>query len=339
MKPKISIIIPARNEEQFIAGCLDSILNNSIDAALVEVFVVDGMSEDQSRKIVQKFSDNYPSVHLLDNPRKSTPFALNIGILRAVGDYIMILGAHSELSGTYLKDCLTIFAESPEIGCVGGRMDSVFENDSSRIISLAMSSPFGVGNVYFRTGLREGFVDTVAFGMYRREVVEKVGLFDEKLVRNQDDEYNYRVLKNNYKIFLSQKLNCKYYVRASFKKLLRQYFQYGYWKVFVGRKHRALTSFRQLVPFLWVCFLILGLFLSVFCDNCRLVFYSILSVYLIFALIFARKKSSDFMDIIKICYTFFILHLSYGYGYFVGVYDFIILRKEHSNEKCSKMTR
>jgi len=178
----------------------------------------------------------------------------------------------------------------------------------------------------------------VAFGMYKREVIKKVGLFDENLIRNQDDEYNYRLLKNNFKIFLSKKLSCTYYVRASFRNLFRQYFQYGYWKVFVGRKHKALTSLRQLVPFFWVCFLFIGMVSTFLTNSFNFIFFCILSFYVILALQFAIRKSSDPLDVIRICYVFFILHFSYGLGYFMGVIDFLILNKERG-QRYTKITR
>jgi GT2 family glycosyltransferase len=121
-----------------------------------------------------------------------------------------------------------------------------------------MSSVFGVGNAHFRTGGKSGCVDTVAFGAYRREVFERVGFFDEELARNQDDEFNYRVVQGGFKIFLDPAIQSDYFVRGSISKLYKQYDQYGYWKVFVNKKHGAVTTLRQLAPPLWVLFLLMG---------------------------------------------------------------------------------
>ncbi|MFT6715636.1 MAG: GT2 family glycosyltransferase [Saprospiraceae bacterium] len=134
----------------------------------------------------------------------------------------IILGAHSKVAPGFIKENVKCLAEQgSEVGCVGGVIDNVYENDTAEIIGLSMSSSFGVGDSYFRTGNKDGFVDTVAFGAYRKEVFDKIGYFDEDLARNQDDEFNFRLLKAGYKIFLTQKIKCEYFVRASFSKLIR----------------------------------------------------------------------------------------------------------------------
>ena len=190
-----------------------------------------------------------------------------------------------------------------------------------------MSSAFGVGNAHFRTGSKNGFVDTVAFGAYRNEVFEKIGYFDEDLIRNQDDEFNFRLLQNGFKIYLNSNIKSKYYVRASFSKLYKQYYQYGYWKVYVNKKHKAVTSIRQLVPLFFVLFLFLGFTLSFLHWILGTLFSLGLLAYIGLAIVFASQKSTSFEKITGIAYTFFLLHFSYGLGYLVGIFDFIALNK------------
>jgi len=203
----------------------------------------------------------------------------------------------------------------------------VYENETSQIIGAAMSSSFGVGNAHFRTGNKSGFVDTVAFGAYKKEIFEIVGFFDEELIRNQDDEFNFRVTKNGYKIYLNHEIKCKYYVRASFKKLFKQYYQYGYWKVYVNVLHKTVTTIRQLVPAAFVSYLMV-LFLSILVGLKFFLFLSLfLVLYLLLAVFIAIKQSSVSFKALKIAFTFFVLHFSYGIGYLKGILDFFVLQK------------
>jgi glycosyltransferase involved in cell wall biosynthesis len=254
----VSIIIPCKNEELYIERCINSILDNSYPKDLVTIYVCDGRSSDTTANIVRKISEVDKRVNLLVNEQETTPFALNLGLKTSSADIKIILGAHSEVDENFISENVNAFEVDKNIGCTGGVLENIYETKTAKTIGLAMSSSFGVGNARFRTGAEDGFVDTVAFGAYRKEVFDKIGYFDESLTRNQDDEFNYRLIKNGFKIYLSNKIKCKYYVRGSYEKLFKQYYQYGYWKVFVGKKHNAVTSVRQLVPFLFVVFLILG---------------------------------------------------------------------------------
>jgi GT2 family glycosyltransferase len=221
--------------------------------------------------------------------------------------------------------------------CTGGVLQNEYENSTSKIIGAAMSSSFGVGNAHFRTGSKNGFVDTVAFGAYRKEIFELVGLFDEDLIRNQDDEFNYRITSNGYKIYLNSSIKCRYFVRASYLKLFKQYFQYGYWKVFVNKKHQSITTLRQLIPLFFVLFLFSWL-ASILISKLVFLFLSGFGIlYLFLAFLFALKKTKSIVSIISIMYTFFILHSSYGLGYLKGIFDFFTLHK--NIKKQESLTR
>jgi glycosyltransferase involved in cell wall biosynthesis len=328
----VSIAIPCRNEERYIIRCLESIAAQ-VDVENVEVFVCDGKSTDSTPQLVKEYSLSHPQVHLLINEKQSTPFALNLGIKASVSDVVIILGAHSELYPDYVANCIKAFDVDPAIGCAGGIIENVYENETAEVIGKAMSSGFGVGNAHFRTGNKDGFVDTVAFGAYKKEVFEKIGYFDEELIRNQDDEFNYRVIKAGFKIYLARNIRSKYYVRASFEKLYKQYFQYGYWKVYVGMKHRAVTTLRQLIPLFFVLFLVLGLALSFVHLIFLLIYISVLCTYIVAALIAALSRSNGLKQPPRIVYAFLILHISYGFGYLKGIVDFFILRKRIKKEE------
>ena len=195
--PEVSVIVPCRNEVKYIAACLDSVLANDYPKERLEVLVVDGMSEDGTRAVVERYARTCPFIRLVDNPRRVTPAALNLGIASARGSAIMIMGAHAAYPSGYISELVTWLRHSGA-DAVGGRCVTRpgRESVTGRAIAAAVSHPFGIGNSHFRTGAAEPrWVDTVPFGCYRRDVFERVGVFDEELVRNQDDEFNHRILR------------------------------------------------------------------------------------------------------------------------------------------------
>lgn len=333
----VSIIIPCRNEEKYIERCVLSVLECEYPKELITVYVVDGMSDDNTVEIVKNISKTYPQVQLLENHKRTTPFALNIGLRRSDEDVKIILGAHSEVDKQFLKENIETLKIDPFIMCAGGVLENVYENKAAEIIGKAMSSPFGVGNAHFRTGAKDGYVDTVAFGAYRNELFDKIGYFDEELARNQDDEFNFRLLKSGYKIYLNSKIKCRYFVRGSFKKLYKQYYQYGFWKVFVNKKHKEVTTIRQLIPPMFVAYLLVFWMLLFANQYLFLLYISGVLFYLIAAMFFAAKKSSNVSEIFQISYCFLLLHISYGSGYLKGIIDFLVLNKRPNQNV--KMTR
>ncbi len=335
MIKKVSIVIPCRNEEKFILRCLNSIFNSDYPAELIEVLACDGKSDDQTPAIIEEYAKKNSGVRYLVNEKITTPNALNLGINHSSGDVIIILGAHAELSKNYISECVKILNEKHDVQCVGGVLQNISEDKLAEAISLAMSSPFGVGNAHFRTGAKDGYVDTVAFGAYRKEVFSQIGFFDEELVRNQDDEFNFRLLKSGGKIWLTTAASATYYVRSSFTKLFKQYFQYGYWKVYVNKKHKTVTTLRQLVPAAFVlCLYALGIFVILFpyrWEYLALYLFIYFSAASLFAFILTREIKTFFPVII----SFFILHLSYGMGYVEGFVNFILLGKKPSVTQSS----
>lgn len=334
----VSVVIPCFNEEKYIISCLFSICSQKLphDTEL-KVLVCDGKSTDQTIFLIKEFIQTHPEVHYLVNEKRTTPFALNLGITKEDSNVVIIFGAHAVMKENYIRYCIEKLQSSDEIGCVGGIINNIYETKQSSYIGLAMSSPFGVGNAHFRTGTAEGYVDTVAFGAYSREAINQVGLFDEELIRNQDDEYNYRVLKYGYKIWLDPQIQSDYYVRSSIKKLFKQYEQYGYWKVYVNKKHRTVTTIRQLIPFFFVMYLLVGSISSLLSVFCFYVFIGIFLFYVITGIYFARKKTVHLSEILNVFSIFFILHFSYGLGYLKGVFDFFVLNKKIRTQE--KLTR
>jgi glycosyltransferase involved in cell wall biosynthesis len=324
---KVAIIIPCYNEEKFIAACILSCLSQQNNGFELEILVCDGMSVDKTISIVNGISAKHPNVKLIPNPKRITPVALNLGIKNTNAEIIIILGAHSELFPDYVKNCLKALDEHPDAACVGGIIESEYSDGISNAIGLAQSASFGVGNAYFRTGRSAGYVDTVAFGAYRREAFEKAGYFDEELIRNQDDELNFRLLKSGFRIFLDPSIRSGYFVRASYKKLFRQYYQYGFWKVYANKKNSSITTVRQLIPFFFVAFLFFFP-LSFFISHWFFYLYAaILSLYLVLALFSALSSGKTFDLALKMVPAFFILHFSYGLGYLYGIFYFLVMGK------------
>ncbi len=195
--PFVSVIIPCRNEEDAIGPCLDSILQNDYPKDRLQVLVVDGMSSDDTRSALKPYLEQYSFIRLLDNPRRQTPAALNIGIAAAKGDVIMRMDAHYQYPTHYVSRLVHWLQES-EADNVGGILQMEPANDSAmaRAIAAAVTHPFGIGNAYYRLGVsKPRAVDTVPFGCYRSEVFERIGKFDEELLRNQDLEFNLRLRK------------------------------------------------------------------------------------------------------------------------------------------------
>ncbi len=335
--PQVSIIIPCRNEEKYIGKCLQSIVDCEYPKDLLNVYVCDGLSTDNTVATIKTMTEKNPFIHLLINEKQTTQFALNLGLNRDESEIKIILSAHAEIYPDYVDQCIAAFRQDPEIVCVGGSMNNISEDEKTLCISKAMSSPFGIGDAHFRTGLFEGYADTVPFGAYKKVVFETIGYFDEELVRNQDDEFNFRIKKHGFRIFLSRNIKSKYYVRASFRMLFRQYYQYGYWKAYVNKKHQTLFSVRQIIPFLFVMGLLVGF--GLFTKNILQEFYiACLFLYAALSFYFSAKLAQSIHEFFKISLSFFILHFSYGWGYLVGLIAFVILGRKPS-ELSKKMTR
>ena len=181
----ISVICPIYNEEKYIGKCIDSILRQDYPKEDMEVLLVDGMSTDKTREIVLSYCADYPFIRLLDNPRKIVPYAMNIGIQAAKGDIVIRLDAHAIYPDNYFSELVAKLYElhADNVGAVCRTLPAD-DSPKCKAIAAALSSPFGMGNSYFRIGAKEIMqVDTVPFGCYRKEVFDKIGLYDTDLIR------------------------------------------------------------------------------------------------------------------------------------------------------------
>ncbi len=327
---RISVVVPCRNEEGFIGAFLENMLSQDYPQDCLEIIIADGMSTDNTAAIVKGYQRQYPAVQLINNEKQTVPYALNKAIRYATGDIIVRADVHAIYPANYLLELserlITLHADN-----VGGVCETLPADNQrkSRAIAIVMSNWFGVGNSYFRIGaeaVKE--VDTVPFGCFHRALFDRIGFFDEELTRNQDDEFNGRIIKNGGKIYLLPHLKIQYFARDKVSKMLRMFYQYGLFKPLVNIKLGAPATLRQFAPLCFLLGLFFGGLLSCLSQTLFMLYGAVLCLYLVLGL-YACKR-----DIAKdpglLFYTpwlFLLIHLAYGWGYLSGIYTFNLLRK------------
>ena len=251
-RPMVSVIVPCRNEERFIGACLDALLAQTYPRERIEILVADGRSKDGTRRVVERAASRDNRIRVIDNAGRFAASGLNRGIEAAVGSVIIRVDAHGAVATDFIEQNVRLLAAHPEAWSVGGPIVHRGVGATGRAIATAMSHPFGVGNARHRFSDYEGDVDSAAFPAYRRATFDRVGAFDERFVRNQDDELSLRIIRHGGRILVSTAVRFTYHVRERFGGLFRQYLQYGYWKVAVIRKHGRPASLRVFAPVLLV---------------------------------------------------------------------------------------
>jgi GT2 family glycosyltransferase len=262
---------------------------------------------------------------LLDNERLLVSHALNIGLRRARGDVIVLVGGHTEIAPDYLRRCVDLLS-SEQVDAVGGPIETIGETSCAQSIAAAMSSSFGVGGCAFRTVTdRTMLVDTAAFAAYTRAIVNRTGTFDEELVRNQDDEFNYRLRKRGGKILLSPQVRSRYYSRGTIGKLWSQYFQYGYWKVRVAQKHPLQMKLRHFIPAAFVLCVLGSALLAPFHPAAFIAFGMVVTLYAAANLAATLRvcRTTTWKNLPRLPLIFAVLHFSYGLGFLVGLIRFM----------------
>jgi len=335
-EPFVSVIMPIRNEAVFIERAIKSILHQDWPAQKMEILVVDGMSDDGTRQIVEKLSQADSRIKMLDNPRRIVPTAMNIGLAAARGDLFIRVDGHAEVAADFVRKSIRCLREHPDAWVVGGYIETVANNYIGHVIASAMRSPIGVGNSRFRLGDYEGWVDTLAFGTHHKWIVDKIGYFDEELVRNQDDEFNLRIILAGGKIWMSKSIKSKYFPRGSLYKLWRQYFQYGFWRIRTLQKHKRPATFRQLVPLLFVLSILLWGLAGFLWRPFWILLAVEAAIYVIGlfagAAVLGWKSGWQYAPLAPV--VFAILHFGYGLGSLWGIWRFLIFtRKTPGNVK------
>lgn len=326
--PTVSVIIPMRNEEENISWCLQSVVDQEYPKDLMEVLVVDGMSQDSSREIVSDIAKESPIVTLLSNPKQIKAAALNMGIAKSSGQLILPVDAHCFIDPNYVSESVKVLQQT-DAANVGGVVLPIGASFVQQAIGLGMGSFFGIGSSRFRDRENGFYTDTVSFGAYRREVFEKIGLYDEEAQYGEDDELNFRLIKSGGRIFLSPKIKSRYYPRSSFSALWKQYYNFGYGKVRTIRKHGRPAAFRHLVPTVFVLTIIGSLMLYAIRPMFGWLTIAICGGYLVLTILVSAKISLreglKYFPVLPV--VFAILHLSYGIGFLKGIMHFYFLER------------
>lgn len=324
--PILSVVIPCYNEKNYISDCLLSIIRGTFDLARLEIIVVDGLSNDGTRDIIHSFASEYSNIRLIDNVKKTTPVAFNLGIRNAQGDFIMIASAHSTFSENYITEIMGLFHKT-NADVIGGKLFTTVKNKNSKSLSIAkiLSSKFGVGNSFFRIGSETmKKVDTVPFGIYKRSVFDDVGMYDERLIRNHDIELSKRMIQKDKVIILIPDLSCTYYAREKFRPLAKNNFLNGYWNILVIYKTLNINSIsiRHLIPLLFVASLIAGIFSGIFiCSDLFLIPVIVYCAYFIASIFYSVDLKDDESNLFYLIGGFHILHFSYGLGSLIGLFN------------------
>ena len=330
----LSVIVPIYNEEKYIAVCLDSILSQDYPHSDLEILLVDGMSTDNTRTILKKYLDRYNFIKLLDNPKRIAPCAMNVGIKAAKGDIIMRLDAHAFYEEKYFSKIVEWHKKMPDAWNIGGICDTkvIKQTPTSMAIAKVMSDKFGVGNSTFRTGSDKEWLeaDTVPFGCYKREVFDKIGMYNEKLVRVQDIELNKRVKHAGGKIIMVPSIKCTYIPRDNYKAFYNNRYLTGFWVIrtcFITGTTKNL-GLRHFIPACFVLSILLPLLGMIFCPLIGLISLFIVTLYgslMLARSITIKDKTTTVGHLFK---AFCCIHFSYGLGSIVALFKSLFSKND-----------
>lgn len=325
MNYKVAVVIPTLNEERFIARCLDSVISQSYPFEDMDVMVVDGGSKDRTKDIVEEYSRKYKNIRFINNPGRIQSIAFNIGVKNSEAPYIVRLDAHATYNKVYIEKCIKNFsADAEALGCSPELVGNVAE--SSAILN---QSRFGIGGAAFRVGAPAGFVDTVPFGCFPRKVINRIGGMREDLPRGEDNEFNSRIRKAGYKIYLDPEIVCTYFSRDTLKANMKQMYANGESIGHLFYVDRESIGLRHLVPLLFVTGIIFGAFLSFVWLPFFFALLAGLCLYFtcdLLASVMAAKEHG-WKYLLPLFIIFFCVHISYGWGTIVGMFTGRRLKK------------
>lgn len=328
---KVAIIIPTLNEERFIENCLSSIMEQTYPFNDMDVMVIDGRSKDRTREIVQRISELNPNVRLIDNPRRIQSIAFNIGVKESSAPFVIRLDAHATYNKVYVEKCMETFSAKAEVlGCAPelvGNVGGVWNIRPQHSTIIAETSAilnqikFGIGGAAFRVGAKAGFVDTVPFGCFPRKVIEEIGGMREDLARGEDNEFNSRIHKAGYKVYLNPEIICTYFSRDTVYANMKQMYANG---LSIGKLlyiDRASVGLRHLVPLAFVLSLIGSLLGGCIYTPMFMLFALIIGLYAVAAIVVTISAciKSGWKYFLTLPIMFFLVHISYGWGTIVGL--------------------
>lgn len=321
-KIAVSVVIPMRNEEKYIGRCLESILATDFPLQEMEILVADGRSSDRSREIVTELASRHPEIQLIDNPKGIVPSGLNLAIRQSKGQFIVRMDAHSQYPSGYISACVRELSKGTA-DVVGGRLITRPGADTlaAKAIALLSQHPFGVGNSGFRLGWKGCYVDTVPFGAFQRSVFDRVGLFQEALVRHQDFEMNSRIRRAGGKIFLSPDISLTYYNLPTFQQLMTRAFRDGVWVGRAWMRFPITFCWRHSAPLILLLALVLPLLANFIVPGAAMLSAATLLLYASLALAssiqIAKRNGPVLLAILPM--LFFSFHIVYGIGILTGI--------------------
>jgi len=320
-RPLVTVIIPMRNEADWLGRCLETVFAQDYPADRIEIIVVDGMSDDGSYEFAVDLASRRSDLKVLRNPARIVPSSLNLAIDEARGDIIARVDSHTMLEPDYIS-CGVEILERSGADSVGGPMVKIGGGPVGDAIAVAMSSRFGVGS-YFQYASEEREADTVYMGMWPRSLFARVGLFDEELVRNQDDEFSYRIRKAGGRIVCSPAMRSLYQNRQSWIKLIRQFFEYGLWKTRVLQKHPAQMSLRHFIPPAFGALVGLGIVSAPLSVVGPVAAVSAAAVYSVIMLGVAWWEGRGEVSVLRVWLALAIIHHAWSIGFLLGAIRFV----------------
>jgi len=331
-QPFVTVLLPVRNEEGRIRACIESILRQDYPRDRMEVLILDGMSTDRTPEIVREFAEQYPFLRLVANPRKIQVAALNQGIRMARGEYILRMDGHAEYADDYISKCV-YYLQKTRAENVGGPAVTYPGGDTltARTIAVITQNRLVVGGSAFRTSRRPQYCDTAIFGAWRRDLFDKVGLFNEVLARGEDNEFNSRILKAGGKIFMTPEIRVRYFNQATLRGLLRQAYGNGVWHVLTIIANPQSFKFRYFAPFgfvmWWIVFGLLAVWQRVFLWPLAAaagLYAILLGIVAVQTTRQAGWRVGLFSPLCVLPY-----HVAYGLGTLVGLFKFGIFGRDY----------
>ena len=251
IRPLVTIAMPCFNEEHYIEACIESVQAQDYPGDRIEILVADGRSTDRTREVLGRLAGSDPRIRVIDNPDRLQSAGMNQLIAAARGDLVVRMDVHCEYAPSYVRSCVEVMQRTGADN-VGGAQRARARTRFQKALCAALDSPLGVGGAAYRSADKEGYVDTVFLGAFRRAVFEQVGVYDPRAITNEDAELNQRLLASGGRIYLSRDIEVHYYPRDSFAALARQYFKYGQGRARTLLKHRKLPTLRPMLPFFMV---------------------------------------------------------------------------------------
>jgi len=329
---KVAVVVAMKNEEAGIGRCLDSFLAQTLPYDEFQVVIYDGNSSDGSMRVVKDFEDAHPELNLIlhDNEKQVQSAAWNTGFEEAKTPFVVMMGAHTIVAPDFLEQNLKIH-DGCNCPCTGGLVEAKGVDVRSKSIAAAFNTQFGSGNAKYWHGASEEEVETVAFGMYRKEVVANIDPLDENIIRGQDWEFNYRITQKYGLMKFSPAIRCEYSSRSDFLSLWKRQYQAGMWKIYIIKKHPRSMLLRHFIPMFYCALLALSVSLFVL-QGVILPLLGLLGAYILANLMSTRRVTANNNTLSSryVSLAFMMIHFGYGYGELWGIIYFFFLGKHES---------